>query len=94
VVPVLFVQAPGLVFSPVLACVPVVNVVLMIRAALTGSFPWVPILLTTMVSLLLLAVCVRLGAYFLQFETVLVGSHRGFRWFLVRQILRRPARAS
>jgi sodium transport system permease protein len=94
VVPVLFVQAPGLVFSPVLACVPVVNVVLMIRAALTGSFPWVPILLTTMVSLLLLAVCVRLGAYFLQFETVLVGSHRGFRSFLVRQILRRPARAS
>jgi sodium transport system permease protein len=94
VVPMLFLQVPGLEFSPALACVPVVNVVLMIRAALTGSFPLVPILVTTMVSLVLLAVGVRLGAYVLQFEAVLLGSHRGIRSFLVRQVLRRPARAS
>jgi sodium transport system permease protein len=92
VLPVLFLQAPGLEFSPRLACVPVVNVVLMIRSALHGSFPWLPILLTVLVSMVLVALCVRLGAFILQSEEILLGSHRGgIRAFLSRLI---PGRAT
>jgi sodium transport system permease protein len=91
VLPVLFLQAPGLEFTPALACVPVVNVVLMIRAALTGSFPWLPIVIASLVSVLLIAICVRLGALILEFEEILLGSHGGFRAFFHRRVLRRAA---
>jgi sodium transport system permease protein len=94
VLPVLFLQAPGLDFTPALAFVPVVNVVLMIRAALTGTFPWLPITIASVVSLLLIAVCVRLGALILEFEEILLGSHGGFRTFFQRRVLRRtPTRS-
>lgn len=89
VVPVLFLQAPGLEFTPRWACVPVVNVVLMIRAALTGSFPWLPIMVASVVSVSLIALCVRLGAFILQFEEVLLGSHGGLRAFVTRQAFQR-----
>jgi sodium transport system permease protein len=89
VLPVLFLHAPGLVFSPALGCVPVINVQLMIRAALTGSTPWLPITFTVAVSLVLIAVCVLLGAFILQFEEVLMGSGGGLRAFLRRRVLGR-----
>jgi sodium transport system permease protein len=65
VLPVLFLQTPGLTFSPALGCVPIVNVVLMLRAALVGSTPGWPIVLTGVVSLLFIALCVRVGAWIL-----------------------------
>jgi sodium transport system permease protein len=91
VLPVLFLQTPGLEFSPGLACVPVVNVVLMIRAALAGSFPWLPIVLTGLVSMLLVVLCVRLGALILEREDVLLGSHSGFGSFFRQLGLGRAA---
>jgi sodium transport system permease protein len=89
VLPVLFLQAPGLEFTPALACVPVVNVVLMMRAALAGSFPWVSITVASLVSLLLIALCVRIGAFILEFEEILLGSHGGLRPFFTRRVFRR-----
>jgi sodium transport system permease protein len=91
VVPVLFLQMPGLEFSVGLAFVPVVNVVLMIRSALTGHFPWMAMGVTVLASVVLVAVCVRLGSYMMQFEDVVMGSHRGgMRSFLKRRVLRWP----
>jgi sodium transport system permease protein len=89
VLPVLFVRTPGLEFSTASGCVPVVNVGLMIRAALAGTTPWLPIAVTTAVSLVLIALCVRLGAFILQFEEVLLGSHGGLHAFFSRRVLGR-----
>ncbi len=88
VVPVLLVQAPGLTFTPGMAVVPVVNVVLMVRAALTGSFPWLPMALTTLMSLVLIAGCVRLGAMIPRFEAVWVGSPQGGLAGMLRRTFR------
>lgn len=62
VVPTLFLQTPGISFSPTLACVPVVNVGLMLRSAFAGSYPPLPIALTSLVTSLLVVLILRAGA--------------------------------
>ncbi len=76
-VPVMFLQAPGLKLSLGLALVPIVNVTLMVRDALSGKFQWLPIIATLLVSLITVGVCLRLAAYILQFEDVVMGSYSG-----------------
>ena len=91
-VPVVFLQAPGLRFSLPLACVPVVNLTLMIREVLTGKFQWPAIGLSFLVSAALIALCLRLAAYILQFEDVVTGSYGGsFARFFKQRLLRRQA---
>jgi len=90
-VPVVFLQAPGLKFSLPLAFVPVVNVTLMVRDTFSGKFSWLPALVTALVSLALIALCLRLAAYVLQFEDVVLGSYNGSVAKFVRQrLFRRP----
>jgi sodium transport system permease protein len=75
--PVMFLQVPGLAFSWPLAFVPIVNVTLVVRAALSGTFPWLQIGITLAVSVGLIALCLRLAATILQFEDVMLGSYSG-----------------
>ena len=94
--PVVFLQAPGLKFSLPLAFVPVVNLVLLVREALAGIFQWAQIAVTLAVSVALIAVCLRLAAVVLQFEDVLMGSYNGsFPKFVKERMLgrTRPAEA-
>jgi sodium transport system permease protein len=89
-VPVMFVQAPGLSFSLPLACVPVVNVTLMVRESFSGHFLWLQMLITLTFSVGLIAVCLRLAAFILRFEDVVMGSYRGsLARFVRRQLFRR-----
>jgi len=76
-VPVVFLQAPGLSFSVPLALVPVVNVTLMIRDAFSGKFQWIAAVVAVAASLALIALCLRLAAFILQFEDVMLGSYSG-----------------
>ena len=88
-VPIVFLQAPGLHFSLALACVPIVNLTLMVREVLTGTFHWGAIGLSFGVSLALIALWLRLAAYVLQFEDVVVGSYGGsFSRFVKERLLR------
>ncbi|HTL59779.1 MAG TPA: ABC transporter permease [Candidatus Limnocylindrales bacterium] len=88
-VPVIFLQSPGLQFSLPLALVPIVNLTLMIREVLTGTFHWALIAVSFTVSLVLIALCLRFAAYVLQFEDVLTGSYAGsFTTFLKERVLR------
>ncbi len=88
--PVVFLQAPGLRFSLPLAFVPVVNLVLVVREAIGGSFHWPQIAATMAVSLALIALCLRVASFILQFEDVLTGSYRGsFTRFLRERALGR-----
>lgn len=94
-VPIMFLQAPGLKFSVLLAVLPVVNVTMMVREAISGTFQVTLIALTVIVSLALIASCVRLAGFILQFEDVVLGSYHGsFNKFFQERILRRtrPAR--
>jgi hypothetical protein len=49
-VPVMFLQTPGIQFSMALASVPVINVTMMVREAITGTFHWPQIGVTVLVS--------------------------------------------
>jgi len=89
-VPVVFLQAPGLKFSLPLAFVPVVNVALMVRETFSGKFQWLPAVVTVVVSVALIAVCLKLAAYILQFEDVMLGSYNGsLAKFFRQRIFRR-----
>ena len=89
--PVVFLQAPGLKFSLPLAFVPVVNLVLVVREALAGIFQWAQIAVTLAVSVALITVCLRLAAFVLQFEDVLMGSYSGsFPKFIKERLLGAP----
>ncbi|HWI59331.1 MAG TPA: hypothetical protein VNZ22_19040, partial [Bacillota bacterium] len=84
-VPVMFLQVPGLQFSVPLACVPIVNITLMVREALSGTFHWAPMGVTLLVSLLLIALSIRLATFILQFEDVMVGSYNGSFFKFIKQ---------
>ncbi len=88
--PVVFLQTPGLKFTLPLACIPVVNLTLMVREAIGGAFHWAQIGVTLAVSLGLIALCLRLAAFILQFEDVLLGSYKGsLLKFLQERMLKR-----
>ena len=89
-VPVVFLQVPGLTLSLPLACLPVVNVTLMVRETISGTFHWLPIGVTVLVSLAIIGLCIRLAAFILQFEDVVTGSYNGsFGKFLKDRMLKR-----
>ncbi|HWH67790.1 MAG TPA: ABC transporter permease [Candidatus Sulfotelmatobacter sp.] len=92
-VPVMFLQVPGLQFSVPLACVPIVNITLMVREALSGTFHWAPMGVTLLVSLLLIALSIRLATFILQFEDVMVGSYNGSFFKFLKQHALNPAKS-
>ncbi len=91
--PVLFLTREGIELTVGLACIPVVNVAMMVREAISGSFPAIPILVTFAVQALVIAALLRLAARILTFEDVVVGSYEGnFVRFLRRRLFRSSAR--
>jgi sodium transport system permease protein len=76
-VPVMFLQVPGLEFSLLLAAIPVVNVTMMVREAISGTFHWPQIAVTVGVSLAVVAALLRLATFILRFEDVMIGSYGG-----------------
>ena len=92
IVPIVFLQVPGIKFTLALACVPIVNVTLMVREALSGVFHWPQIGVTVASSLLVVALCLRLATFLLQFEDVVLGSFNGSFNKFIRQRLRKNRR--
>jgi ABC-type Na+ efflux pump permease subunit len=90
ILPVLFLQVPGMKFSLPLAFVPIANVTMMVRAAISGTLPWLQTGVTILVSLALIALCLRFAAFILRFEDVTMGSYSGgFNRFFKERVLRR-----
>lgn len=87
--PVMFLQVPGIEFTPGLALVPVVNVTMMVREAISGTFRWLPILITVGVGLATVALCLWVAAFILRFEDLVVGSYNGSVGTFVRDRLLR-----
>jgi sodium transport system permease protein len=75
--PVMFLQAPGLEFTMGLACIPVVNVTMMVREAITATFHWPQIGVTFVVSAATIAAGLCAAGFILRFEDVVTGSFTG-----------------
>ena len=90
IMPIVFLMEPGNKFTLPLACVPIVNVTLMVREALSGVFHWPLISLTVASSLLVIGLCLRLASFLLQFEDIFLGSFNGsFNRFLQPRLRQR-----
>lgn len=87
ILPLTFLQVPGLKFTLPLAFVPVVNITMMVRSAVSGVFPVWPMVITLLVSLAVVALCLRLAMFVLQFEDVMLGSYNGSLGRLLKQRL-------
>jgi sodium transport system permease protein len=90
--PVMFLQVPGLEFTMGLACIPVVNVAMMVREAIVSTFHWPQIGVTVLVSAATIAAGLFAAVFILRFEDVVVGSFTGGpARFLRERVLRRRA---
>jgi sodium transport system permease protein len=90
ILPVTFLQAPGTEFTMRLALIPVVNVALMFREAISGVFQWPLIGTTVVVELLCIALGLKIATMILSYEDVVTGSYSGsFGKFLKQRLLRK-----
>jgi sodium transport system permease protein len=85
--PAMFLQVPGLQFSLPLALVPVVNVTMMVREAITGTFHAPQIAVTVLSSAALIAAALALATAVLRYEDVVVGSYGGSLNTLIKERL-------
>jgi sodium transport system permease protein len=89
-IPVVFLQVPGLKLSNTVALLPVLNLTLMVREAISGTLRVVPVAITLAASLLAIILCLRLATFIMQFEDVVIGSYSGsFGRFVKQRILKR-----
>jgi sodium transport system permease protein len=92
IMPAVMLNVPGMTFSTVLAVIPVVNLVMMIREAISGVFHWPQIGITVAVSAALIVASLRLASFILRFEDVMIGSFGGsFAKFFSTRVLGRGA---
>jgi sodium transport system permease protein len=91
ILPVAFLQEPGIEFSMTLAAVPVMNVCMVFREAISGVFHWPQIGLAIGVELLSVAAILWLASAILRYEDVLIGSYEGnfFRFLRERAFRQR-----
>jgi sodium transport system permease protein len=93
--PVMFLQTPGLHFSLGLAFVPIVNVVMLIRTIISGVFLWPQIGITLAVSAAMILGAIRVATYVLRFEDVMLGSYSGsFNRFFAERVLKRAPKTA
>lgn len=83
--PLLVVQSPDLELDPLLAMIPVANVMLLFRQMIGGGVPWGLILLTLLAETVWVVLCLRLSRYLLGFEELWLGDTQGgFFAFIAR----------
>ncbi len=91
--PVLFLQFPGIKFTPMLAMIPVINVVMVFREAIVGVYQWRLIATTLAVELGCVILAIRLATTVLRYEDFMIGSYDGsFGKFFKERILGRKKR--
>ena len=92
ILPVMFLQIPGIEFTIPMACIPVVNVCMVFREAVMGEYQWPQIALTVAVELGSVGLCLWIAATILQYEDVLTGTFDGnMMKFLKERVLTRRA---
>jgi len=77
IIPVLFLQTPGVEFTPKLALIPVANVMMMIREAFQGVYHWRLIAITLTVETVCVIVALRIAMLVIRHEDFIMGSYNG-----------------
>ena len=75
--PVLLLNDPSMVFTPALAGIPVVNVVLLLRQAIAGNLLWLQLGITVLANAAAITACLWLASRVLRVEEVATGSFEG-----------------
>jgi sodium transport system permease protein len=76
-IPIMFLQTPGLAFTRRIALIPVANVMMMIREAIQGVYHWQLIGITLAVESVCVMVALRVAVLIMQHEDFLMGSYNG-----------------
>jgi sodium transport system permease protein len=91
--PTVFLSSRGTELTWTLAAAPIVNIALVTREALTGTYRPGPITLAFVVSVAAIAIMLRVATVILHSEDVMVGSYRGsFGSFARDRVRRTPSR--
>jgi sodium transport system permease protein len=85
VLPLVFIQSPSQEFTTGLAFVPVVNVAMMFRQAIVGSFEWRTMLITLAVEVLCVTVALKLATKVVEREDFMLDGSRGAFLGLIRR---------
>lgn len=86
--PVVVLNDPSLEFTPPLAAIPVVNVVLLLRQAIAGNLLWLQLGITLLSNAAAIAACLWLASRVLRVEEVATGSFEGNLFQFLRQRLK------
>jgi hypothetical protein len=87
--PAVLLQSPDTELTPALASIPLINVTMAFREALSGSFQWPLLAVAAATQLAAIAVCVFIAARLTRFEDVIAGSPGGSPGKLLFDKLRR-----
>ncbi|HEY2384908.1 MAG TPA: ABC transporter permease [Terriglobia bacterium] len=77
IIPIMFLQTPGMEFTRRIAFIPVANVTMMIREAMQGIYHWRMIGLTLAVEAACVLIALRVAMVVLQHEDFVMGSYSG-----------------
>lgn len=77
IMPIMFLQTPGIAFTRRIALIPVANVTMMIREAMQGIYHWRMIGLTLAVEAGCVLIALRVAMIVLQHEDFVMGSYSG-----------------
>jgi sodium transport system permease protein len=90
IMPVLFLQTPGLEFTPRIALIPVANVMMMIREAFQGVYHWRQIGTTLVVEAVCVVIALRIAMLVIRHEDFVMGNYSGsFGKFVKERLLRK-----
>jgi sodium transport system permease protein len=90
IMPIMFLQTPGIEFTRRLALIPVANVTMMIREAIQGIYHWRMIGITLAVEAACVVIALRIAMLILQHEDFVMGSYTGsFGKFAKERLLNR-----
>ncbi len=83
--PVVVLNDPSMSFTPALAGIPVVNVVLLLRQAIAGNVLWLQLGITVLANAAAIAACLWLASRILRVEEIATGSFEGNLFQFLRQ---------
>ncbi len=90
ILPLMFIQFPDIEFTPMLAAIPIVNVTLMFREAIAGTYQWPLIGITVAVEAVTIALAMAVAVKVLQYEDFVLGGYSGgFGRFFKQRFLAR-----
>jgi hypothetical protein len=85
--PAMLLQSPAVELTPAIACIPLANVTMMFREALTGTFKGPLIALTLVVQAAAIAVALLIAGKLARFEDLLAGAPGVSAWKLFKRRL-------